>query len=166
MMRRRRGGRGGDGPCRDNEQTWKSIHRSCNHRHDCRRFHLPTRRWHPCTEEITEVFNRNAPSSPSLSHPLLKSQAGKSTGPFYRLPIVVGSPGRGENIHLESFYLTTLCCLLTLSKACDRARPSKVSDIRPSSILCKYLFIIVKTNLIPPIEQFIATPTPQRLLFA
>ena len=83
----------------------------------------------------------NAPSSPSLSHPLLKSQTGKSTGPFYCLPIVVGSPGRGENIHLESFYSTALCGLLTLSKACDRARPSKVSDMRPSSILCKCLII-------------------------
>ena len=73
-MRRRRGGRGGDGPCRDNEQTWKSIHRSCNHRHDCRRFHLPTRRWHPCTEQITEVFNRKRtflpfPLSPPSQEP-------------------------------------------------------------------------------------------------
>ena len=95
----------------------------------------------PALNRSRKCSIENAPSSPSLSHPLLKSQTGKSTGPFYCLPIVVGSPGRGENIHLESFYSTALCCLLTLSKACERARPSKVSDMRPSSILCKYLII-------------------------
>ena len=74
MMKMRRGGGGGGGPCCDNEQTWKSIHRSCNRRHDCRRFHLPTRRWHPCTEQITEVFNRKGtflpfPPSPPSQEP-------------------------------------------------------------------------------------------------
>ena len=81
------------------------------------------------------------PPLPSLT-PFSRAKLASLPGPSTVSPSSLG-PQDEEKISTSRVFIQPSCCLLTLSKACDRARPSKVSDIRPSSILCKYLIINV-----------------------
>ena len=116
--------------------TWKSIRRSCNRLRGFHRCHLPTRRLRPCIHSLPAVAAIITPSHlpplPSLT-PFSRARLASLPGPSTVSP---SSFGPQEDEKMSTWEVLQILSLsLTLSKAWDSARPSRVSDILPSSIL-------------------------------
>ena len=117
--------------------TWKSIRRSCNRLRGFHRCHWPTRRLRPCIHSLPAVAAiilrpTHLPSLPSLT-PFSRARLASLPGPSTVSP---SSFGPQEDEKMSTWEVLQILSLsLTLSKAWDRARPSRVSEILPSSIL-------------------------------
>ena len=147
--------------------TLMSIRRSCNRPHGCHRCHSPKHRWLPCIQQHCQLrqqltFQPSPLSPPSEEQdwracPVLPPSRRHHLVPMRRRKYRPGKfcqscPSLSPDLR-RGTALDLLECQI-----CDhQASFGKTGSMK---------HFILRKNLIPPIDEFMATPTPQRPLLA